>query len=221
LVLSHRSPDGDEGYPGEVNVEVRYTLHRDNSLTIDYRAATNKATPINLTNHSYFNLSGDLSQTVLAHRLQIGADQIVEVDNTQIPTGRLPRVRGTAFDFLKPRAIGEMISDVGLGYDHTFVLTHSGGELKFAARVSEPRSGRVLDVETTEPGVQLYTGNHLDGALRGKGGAVYAKHTGFCLETQHFPDSVNRPEFPSVILRPGNTYSSTTILRFSTTATHL
>jgi aldose 1-epimerase len=221
LILSHRSPDGDEGYPGEVGVEVRYTLHRDNSLAIDYLATTTKPTPINLTNHSYFNLSGDPSQSVLGHRLHIGADRIVEVDETQIPTGNLPSVAGTAYDFLTPHALGDMISQVGIGYDHTYVLSDVRRTVKFAARVLEPRSGRVLDVETTEPGVQLYTGNYLDGSLQGKAGLAYQKHAGFCLETQHFPDSVNQPGFPSVILRPGDVYNSTTIFRFSTTATEL
>ncbi len=216
LILSHTSPDGDEGYPGEVQVEVSYTVRPDNSLTIDYSAATSKTTPINLTNHSYFNLSGDPSRDVLSHRLQINAAQIVEVDETQIPTGRLPEVAATAFDFRQPHAIGERIARVGMGYDHTFVLSSERyGAFRLAARVSDPGSGRVLEVETTEPGVQLYTGNHLDGSLRGKGGVVYEKHTGLCLETQAFPDSVNQPNFPPVWVRSGERYRSSTVMRFS------
>jgi aldose 1-epimerase len=214
VVLSHLSPDGDEGYPGEVWVQVSYTLTNDNELRIDYKATASKPTPINLTNHSYFNLAGHAAGDVLSHRLVMHADRIVEVDETQIPTGELPAVKGSAFDFTTSRTLGERIREVGIGYDHTYVIKGEGGELRSAAELSESTSGIRLEVLTTEPGVQLYTGNYLDGTLRGKGGAQYKQHQGVCLEAQHFPDSVNQPSFPSTILRPGRTYAQTTVLRF-------
>ncbi len=212
--LTHVSPDMDEGYPGEVNTEVTYTLTNDNEIWIAYRATTTKPTPINLTNHTYFNLSGDASSDIKGHVLEIDADEIVPVDETSIPTGSLMPVKSTPFDFRKPHPLGERINDVGIGYDHTYVLSSEIRELSFAARLVDPKSGRVLVVLTTEPGVQLYTGNYLNGTFKGKGGVSYGKHAGLCLETQHFPDSVNQPYFPSTILRPGEVYAQTTVYRF-------
>jgi len=213
VILSHTSPDGDEGYPGEVQAQVTYTLSNDNSLRIDYEATTSKPTPINLTNHSYFNLAGHDSGDVLEQELMIDAAQIVPVDETQIPTGVLASVAGTPFDFTKFHPIGERIAQVHGGYDHTFVVSGDQPGLRLIAKALDRNSGRSLEVLTTEPGVQLYTGNFLDGSLSGKRGARYHKHAGFCLETQHFPDSVNQPNFPSTILRPGETYRQTTVYR--------
>ena len=214
LILTSKSADGEEGYPGEVSTQVTYTLSSDNSLSVEYEANTTKATPINVTNHSYFNLAGHDSGDVLKHSLTIEADRYVPVDETSIPLGNLSVVDGGPFDFRKPQTIGSRISHVGVGYDHTYVLADKPRSLQFAARASDPASGRYVEVLTTEPGVQLYTGNYLNGSLKGKGGAVYNKHAGFCLETQHFPDSPNQPTFPSTILRPGETYSSKTVMRF-------
>ncbi len=213
LVLSHLSPDGDQGYPGAVAVEVTYTVSALNTLRIDYVATSDKATPINLTSHSYFNLAGHDSGDVLRQKVQIFADQYVPVDATLIPTGALLPVAGTAFDFRQPRMIGARISEVAPGYDHTFVLQELAG-LKRAAVAWDPGSGRALEVVTSEPGVQFYTGNFLDGSQAGKGGALYQRYAGFCLETQHFPDSVNQPSFPSTILRPGDVYRQSTLLKF-------
>jgi len=227
LLLRYLSPDGEEGYPGNLSVEVDYRLNDDNELVIDYRATTDKATPINLTHHSYFNLGS--AEDVLSHELWIDADQFLPVSERLIPTGELRRVDQTAFDFRVPRAIGESIEDddaqitwAGGGYDHTYVLKPSEdaaeiGEMPsptLVARVVEPESGRTLEVETTEPGVQFYSGNSLSPEIVGKGGRAHCRHSGFCLETQHFPDSPNRPEFPSVILRPGQEYRSRTVYRF-------
>ena len=214
LMLSHVSPDGAEGYPGAVTVEVTYTLASDNSLTLSYTASTTKATPINLTNHSYFNLAGHSSGNVLKQTLTIAADRYVPVDETSIPVGPLQKVASTPFDFTTTHEIGARISEVGIGYDHNYVLSDTPRPLNFTARAVDPSSGRYLEILTTEPGVQLYTGNYLDGSLTGKSDAVYKKHAGFCLETQHFPDSVNQPSYPSTILRPGETYSSTTVMKF-------
>jgi aldose 1-epimerase len=218
LKLTHTSPDGDEGYPGALRCAVTYTLTDQNALIIDYEAVTDKPTPINLTNHSYFNLGGHGAGLVHDHFLTLFAKEYTPVDATMIPTGEIVPVKGTPLDFTTATKIGariaEMKGEPG-GYDHNFVLNDGGKTLRLAAQVHEPKSGRVLEMLTTEPGVQLYTGNFLDGTNKGKQGSVYQKHAGFCLEAQHFPDAVNRPKFPSVILRPGETYRQTTVYRFS------
>ena len=224
LELSYASSDGEEGYPGSLKVKVTYTLAAEsNELRIDYWATTDKDTVVNLTNHSYFNLTGDASQTILNHQLALHALKFTPVDATLIPTGEERAVEGTPFDFTKPTAIGTRINQddeqlkFGKGYDHNWVLDKSEyGGLQLAAEVFEPTSGRVLEILTTEPGIQFYSGNFLDGTAKGKGGQAYAYRTGLALETQHFPDSPNHPNFPSTELKPGQTYRSTTVLRFST-----
>jgi aldose 1-epimerase len=222
LVMTHVSPDGDQGYPGTVNVQVTYTLTDKNELAVDYHATTDKATPINLSQHSYFNLTGNAGRDIRDHVLTLNADLYTPVDSTLIPTGEIAPVEGTPFDFRKPTAIGARIDAEheqirrGRGYDHNIVLKRDGPGLVHAAHVLEPTSGRVMDVFTTEPGVQFYTGNFLDGTIRGKEGRVYPFRWAFCLETQHFPDSPNKPQFPSTILRPGQEFSSRTVFAFST-----
>jgi aldose 1-epimerase len=221
LVLTHTSPDGDEGYPGTLRAKVTYTLTDRDELAIDYEATTDKATPVNLTNHTYWNLAGDGKRDILGHVLTLESSAIVPVDSTLIPTGRLMPVAGTPFDFRTPTAIGARIEDphaqlrYGKGYDHTFVLDGARENgLAHAAHVAEPTTGRTLDIYTTEPGVQFYSGNFLDGSAVGKHGHVYQRRYGLALETHHYPDSPNQPSFPNVILRPGQTYRTRTVYRF-------
>jgi len=223
LELSLISPDGEEGYPGALSVNVTYTLTPDSAIRIDYRAATDQPTILNLTNHSYFNLAGEGSGDILAHVVELNADHYTPIDATLIPTGNLEPVRGTPLDFRTPQPIESRIRDgaeqlaFARGYDHNFVLNRAEdeAELVMAARVHEPTSGRLLEVWTTQPGVQFYTGNFLDATLIGTGGKIYRQADGFALETQHFPDSPNHANFPSTELRPGQTFTSTTVFRFS------
>lgn len=219
--FSHHSPDGDEGYPGNLNVVVTYTLFNDNALKIHYNAITDKPTPINLTNHCYFNLAGAGNGDILDHVMMIDADAYTPTDKGLIPTGEISPVKGTPMDFTTPTRIGDRIDadfealNFAGGYDHNYVLNSKDGSLAFAGKVTEPKSGRIMEFFTTQPGVQFYCGNFLDGSVSGKGGKVYNKRYGFCLETQHFPDSPNKPNFPSCILKPGDMYDQTTVYKFS------
>lgn len=212
--FTYHSKDGEEGYPGNLRCSVVYTLTQSNGFTIHYGATTDKATPINLTQHNYYNLAGQGNGDILSHIVQINADRYTPVDAGGIPTGELPPVAGTPMDFTKPMPIGARIAQVEGGYDHNYVLNGKMGVLRLAARVHAPSSGRTMEILTTEPGVQFYTGNFLDGTITGKDGKVYKKNYGLCLETQHFPDSPNRPNFPSAILHPGETYSHFTVFNF-------
>jgi aldose 1-epimerase len=221
--LAYTSPDGEMGFPGTLEVRARYTLTADNALRIDYQATTDAPTVLALTNHSYFNLAGEAAGDIGGHVVQLHAGRYTPTDAVAIPTGELAPVAGTPFDFTSPHAIGERIGAddeqlrFGLGYDHNYVLDRpagAGGSLVPAARVEDPGSGRALEVATTEPGIQLYSGNQLDGTLTGTGGVAYGPRAGLCLETQHFPDSPNQPGFPSTVLRPGQVYRSATVYRF-------
>ncbi|PKL39563.1 MAG: galactose-1-epimerase [Spirochaetae bacterium HGW-Spirochaetae-1] len=214
LQLSCQSLNGEEGYPGNLEVNVTYELTEDNRLSLHYCATTDAATPVNLTNHSYFNLTAG-RDTVLFHKILINADAYTATDESLIPTGHLIPVRGTAMDFTVLKAIGKDLNGVKGGYDHNYVLNSWDRKMQFAAEVVEPVSGRCMELYTTMPGLQFYTGNFLDGSITGKKGTIYNKHAGFCLETQYFPDSPNRPEFPSSILLPGEEYSHATVYCFS------
>ena len=215
IELKYLSPDGEEGYPGNLNIRVIYSLTPDNGLKVDYYAETDAPTPVNLTHHGYFNLLGEGNGDIMDHLLMLDADRYTPVNDQLIPTGELRDVTGTPFDFRLPKTIGKDFSQVEGGYDHNFVLNNRG-KFGMVAKLNEPVSGRWMEVYTSEPGIQLYTGNFLDGTLIGKSGKAYRQHFALCLETQHFPDSPNQPSFPDVILRPGQVYRHTTIYKFGT-----
>ena len=221
VVFSYLSKDGEEGFPGNLKIKVTYVLTESNELMVDYEATTDKDTPINVTQHSYFDLAGEGTGDILNHEIMINADRFTPVDKNLIPTGELRPVKDTPLDFTKPTKIGARIDDnydqlvLGHGYDHNFVINRKSEGLTLAARVYEPTSGRVLEVSTTQPAIQFYTGNFLDGTIRGKQGHVYKRRYGFCLETQHFPDAPNHQNFPSTTLKPGETFRQKTVFKFS------
>jgi aldose 1-epimerase len=220
VAFSYLAKDGEEGFPGNLKIKVTYTLTNANELAIDYEATTDQSTVLNVSQHSYFNLAGQGTGDILNHEVMLNADRFTPVDATLIPTGDLTPVKGTPMDFTTPAKVGARIDDdyeqlkLGHGYDHNYVINRKGSGLELAARVYEPTSGRVLEVSTTQPGIQFYSGNFLDGTVTGKQGQVYKRRYGFCLETQHFPDSPNHPEFPSTVLQPGQEYRSTTVFTF-------
>ncbi len=213
LILTYRSPDGEEGYPGNLNIKVTYMLNNDDELKTTIEAQTDKATPVNLCNHTYFNLN-EARTSILGHRLMINADRYTVVNDELIPTGELRPVKGTPMDFKDFNDIGARIDKVKGGYDHNYVLNKKDNELSQAATIEDPLSGREVSILTTQPGIQFYSGNFLDGTIKGKGGKVYQQHYGMCLETQHFPDSPNQPSFPNTILRPGETFKEVTVYKF-------
>lgn len=217
LKLTYGSKDGEQGFPGNLNVTVVYTLTSDNALKIDYTATTDKATPVNLTNHAYYNLSAGKDSTILNHRLHLNADRFTPVNDVLIPTGQIAAVKGGPMDFTTEKPIGRDISQVKGGYDHNWILNKEGEGLGKAATLYDSASGRYMEVYTTEPAIQFYSGNFLNGTLKdSKGGQNYVKHAALCLETQHYPDSPNQPQFPNTVLKPGETYRQTTLYRFST-----
>lgn len=215
LIMRYTSPDGEQGFPGNLKIEVKVSVGADYSVTLEYVATTDKPTPVNLTNHSYFNLSGARSETILDHELVINADRITVADDYLIPTGTLQLCAGTPFDFSLPKRIGKDIGSVPVGYDHNYVLRNADGELTCAAILYDPASGRQLELYTTVPGLQFYSGHYFDGSMQGRGNQQLKKYAGLCLEPQHFPDSPNQPSFPNTIINPGDAYRQTSIYKFS------
>ena len=213
--FTYLSKDGEEGYPGNLRCTIIYMLTNENELTLRYEAETDKPTPVNLTHHSYFNLAGQGNGDILGHALMLNSDKYTPVGDGLIPTGELRTVKDSPMDFTTAKTIGSRIEQVAGGYDHNYVLNRGEDTVELAAQVYEPATGRVMEIFTTEPGIQFYSGNFLDGTITGKQEKIYLKHYGFCLETQHYPDSINKPQFPSVVLRPGGTYRTTTFFRFA------